>query len=521
MKIFHPRAARKAVPYVLFALLTGCVAGENAPCPSRQDLSESNRAVTFSTKIIKTTTSTRAYNDSWEKDDKIGVYMLSAGNTVADPYAVTPEVESESTPSPSTTLEPDWNASTLLADNKSYIKSVVGGAFTWADESNTIYWPEDGTAVDFVAYYPYCEQITDFIYPIDLSIQDPQREIDLMWANNNGAKGVKSGSPALEFHHNLTKLIFRVTDLDDFSLEEMVSTIAGLPHSAGFNLATGRLTAPADDASTSFDAVLASTADAATGDGDDDQTKETAVVEAIVLPGEGLSYTLTFTLKSGAKAVFTVESADYEPNMRYIYNITLKSRPEGVNFGGADGELNTIDDWNDTEYENVHELPKNDGTGNERGDEGSNEGGGGSSTDTPGDVFESGDIVDNAAGYTIIDGSGAGVQEEGGYKVMTGQITIQKNDYAGGVESVTLNVSRSPTGAGSLSVKVGGVELLHDDGTNKLPSAAISQASASSYCFEAPAPGEGFPSGDIEIVVTTTKGNCTIHNFVINKQSTN
>lgn len=75
----------------------------------------------------------RASEDTWEKGDAIGVYMLDG--------ATTGEV------------------------NRKYVtgETAKAGSFEAAD-GETIYLPSDGTARDFTAYYPYREDLKDGEY---------------------------------------------------------------------------------------------------------------------------------------------------------------------------------------------------------------------------------------------------------------------------------------------------------------------------------------------------------------------
>jgi hypothetical protein len=423
--------------------------------------------VSFATTIV----TTRAYDNVWEANDEIGVYMLSASDLSAtDP--------------------------TVLAPNMRYVQNLGPGEealnlrFAGADEANTILWPDSGEAVDFMAYYPYCQTISDFVYPVDISTQQTPQEIDLMWSDN--VKGVQSGNPALVFRHRLSKLVFRITDLDDIPLAGMTSTIAGLPTQADFNVVTGQLSVSGDPA-LPFDARLASTEAA----NPDEEIHESAVVEAIVLPGEDLSYTVTFTLESGAKAVFEVQNVDYEPGKRYTYTILLKSPAGKVDFG----ELNSIDDWQEAgDPDTTHELPKDNGADPSTGEQGAT---------TP-----SGTIEDSpTAGYTILgDGIPSTDITKPGFQVSgSGTITIQKSDYAGGVASVTVNVSSTMSGR-ILSVKVDGTAFVYGAGYET--STGFSGSTPADYIFESP-DGE-LRSGTIEIVVTALSGKSYFHSFTIN-----
>ena len=108
--------------------------------------------ITFSS-VIDDTQNSRAYDTSWEKNDVIGVFMLANSNQ------------------------------SVLATNIPYATSKGDGYFV--SQHSPIYYPEDNSAVDFIAYYPYNENINEYTnYTIDLSNQSKQNAIDLMTAVN-------------------------------------------------------------------------------------------------------------------------------------------------------------------------------------------------------------------------------------------------------------------------------------------------------------------------------------------------
>ena len=127
-----------------------------------------NKGITFSS-IIDDAQNSRAYDTSWEANDVIGVFML-ANNS-------------------------DKN---VLATNIPYATSKGDGYFV--SKNSPIYYPEDNSAVDFIAYYPYSETISDYKnYPIDLSNQTKQNAIDLMTAVNLTNRQLASPQGNLQF----------------------------------------------------------------------------------------------------------------------------------------------------------------------------------------------------------------------------------------------------------------------------------------------------------------------------------
>lgn len=124
---------------------------------------------------------TRATDTAWESGDAIGIYMLKAGTT---------DISEE-------------------AENRRYFTANGGNDFTTTAEQ-TIYFPRDGSTVDFTAYYPHRTTLTDGVFALDVSSQTDLSAIDLMTANvtSTEAAPLDKNHPAVafSFRHRLTKL---------------------------------------------------------------------------------------------------------------------------------------------------------------------------------------------------------------------------------------------------------------------------------------------------------------------------
>lgn len=120
---------------------------------------------------------TRAANAEWAKGDAIGIYMQEDGGT----------------------------AIAENATNRKYVAQVTGGNVAFLPEAGqTIYYPIDGSIVDFTAYYPH-QALADEYYPVDVSEQADQPAIDLMTAVAEGHSKTNA-AVAFKFVHLLTKL---------------------------------------------------------------------------------------------------------------------------------------------------------------------------------------------------------------------------------------------------------------------------------------------------------------------------
>lgn len=156
----------------------------------------------------------KVLNTSWSTSDAIGLYAIKAG-------------------------EPLSSASVYSEyDNVLYTAVNNTGSFTSTSPIQL-----DGIkAVDIIAYAPYRADITDHVYPIDLTKQTDRKRIDVLYSNN--VKNINNiAKPRLQFKHQLSRLVFEISkgegiaSMTDFDAQQLSGTIA----SANLKLATGEL----------------------------------------------------------------------------------------------------------------------------------------------------------------------------------------------------------------------------------------------------------------------------------------
>lgn len=240
---------------------------------------------------------TRAVDDQWEDGDAIGIFALMPGTT---------DVATD-------------NTSGLEQRNRQYStgKSALG-TFDPASEAATIYLPVDGTTRDFIAYYPYQDEMTDNTYTINLKNQQDQSDIDFMMAEK--VQNIGKANPAVQFRflHKLSKVRLNIATGNGFKgdnseLEGMEITLTGQQTTADFDVLTG------DEVSIvkgSEGIVLLTEADGRTSEG-------------IVMPSndyDGMQF--EFRVKGHAQPyVWKLSKSDnaqkFEPGKDYIYNITI------------------------------------------------------------------------------------------------------------------------------------------------------------------------------------------------------
>ncbi|WP_448779340.1 fimbrillin family protein [Bacteroides congonensis] len=268
--------------------------------PNADDNSEWNdgsQAVSFTSQIQGA--KTRATNNAWDAEgsDEVGILVKQNG---------------------------------VFGDvvNKHYYVSAEGNLST-ASADDAIYYPADGSKVDFVAYYPYSAVLADNAYAIDVTNQSPQSAIDLLYSINATNKDKNVTAPVqLTFKHQLTKIVLNITkDATIPTLEGLKVAITGTKTKGSFALLNGALTP--DDASTKAIEALVN--------------KAGTLAEAIILPVNNLSGAkITFTLGGETKSWNIPEGQNYAAGTQHTYPVTIKETGGkiSVSFGDA-----SIDDW--------------------------------------------------------------------------------------------------------------------------------------------------------------------------------
>lgn len=132
-------------------------------------------------------------------------------------------------------------------DNKEYGASAAGGLEAVSDP---LYYPLNGDKVDFVAYYPYAENIAGYAFVADFAAkQQAPQEIDLLYSNNAANKDANDPNVSLSFEHQFSKLTMKlvkgvgVTDLD---FSALTVKIKGMPGKISFDLGTKSVTVLSD-----------------------------------------------------------------------------------------------------------------------------------------------------------------------------------------------------------------------------------------------------------------------------------
>ncbi len=267
---------------------------------------------------------TRMSSNDWESGDKIGITMFEKSSTTTlatGDYANVPY--------------------TVVATNTEGNDFATDGDF--AADSEVIYYPADGSSVDFNAYYPYNATVTDnTTIAVDVSAaSSPQvfKNIDIIAAKVSNMSKYSTSTVSFTdnnaFTHQLSKLTMNVVAGDNVStLTDLSVVIKGQYNTAKYNIYTQQIDLTDATKGTDITAVTA----VATG-----TTPTTATSEAILIPTSSAitGSTIVFTIGSGTKAAsytLKTDSFTFTKGTEHIYTITLRDT-------GASITASTISDW--------------------------------------------------------------------------------------------------------------------------------------------------------------------------------
>ncbi len=231
---------------------------------------------------------TRAADDHWDANDAIGVYMVSADNSIVGGVS-------------------NYRYVVIDKDN---------GNFSPDGETNTAYFPESGDAVNVVAYYPQGNVVENKL-SLDLANQDEQPRIDLMSAK---AVGASKNNPIinLEFKHRLTKLFFEIEG--DVNTDGIYAAIDNQYTDIQYDILNDKLLIA--DGSGKKDIVMKYW-----------NLDGCRFTEAIVLPNDennsAVDRQLTFQLNEKIFNATISNTTTFEAGKKYTYKVKFETTPSG------------------------------------------------------------------------------------------------------------------------------------------------------------------------------------------------
>lgn len=188
--------------FALLCILGGIVV---CSCSQRQDKQPVSNHIAPS--ITAHISRLRAFDNSWEKGDKIGVFAVKEGTLLGG-----------------TTLYNNFQ-------NAQYITAEGDGNFTPVNPPATI---KEGDKVDYVAYYPYKENLSGYSLKLDLSDQSNPKKLDLLHAKSP----LVGDKTKLTFQHQLSRIDFEIPLGEEVKEEALSMEATGFATEATFDLAT-------------------------------------------------------------------------------------------------------------------------------------------------------------------------------------------------------------------------------------------------------------------------------------------
>ena len=302
------------------AVLTACNNDEN-------DVIDTGSSQATFTAAIDGQVNTRAYDQTWEAGDAIGISGTSGNTTYT---------------------------------NVQYVTTGGDGNFTVGTSGNEIYYQDD-SPVFFTAYYPWNNLAADATtITADTRAQASQKTFDFLWARQTGSKA----SPNVQFifTHKMTKLVLTIRKGDGVSYREVqdaVLSLRGFKYNGTFNVTDGT-TSIADDLATGWTFAGNSTETGYNAPLSKDDAAETVAYTLILFPqefrsslpitaitgGQSFSATLNFTEAN-------VDAGDTDAKNEWVagrqYNLSVTLHKTGITVNGS-----AIQGWDEADGGNVN-----------------------------------------------------------------------------------------------------------------------------------------------------------------------
>ena len=248
---------------------------------------------------------TRVTNNAWDEDDAIGIFALKPDQPLTEAG---------------------------IFDGKNNVQYVSDAQGKFTPVAAPINFPENGN-LDFIAYYPFKNALSDFVYNIDISTQANPANIDLLYSNN--AKGKNGDNPFvnLGFKHMLSRLVFNVT-LED-----------GLSFGSGFNVSIKDIVVDGDFNLANGEVATGSTRKQITPIVSIAADNKSASVTSIVVPGQSLGdATIVFSL-GGKDYEWKPYAQNLQSTTKYTYALKLVIDESGLPTVEELQVGATIEDW--------------------------------------------------------------------------------------------------------------------------------------------------------------------------------
>lgn len=160
-----------------------------------------------------------AIAEQWKNNQTIGITMLKSNSTeLVEPY-----------------------------HNVLYKTTVYPvGYFAPVATEDVMNYPQDGSKVDIVAYYPYKDDLQSDLYPINVSDQAQTKAFDFYYANNSKGLSQDNKKAIIELRPVLSKLTIKLVPGDGVTKEYLANPtleMTGMYTKGDFNILNGTLEA--------------------------------------------------------------------------------------------------------------------------------------------------------------------------------------------------------------------------------------------------------------------------------------
>ena len=304
------------------AVLTACNNDEN------NVIDTGSSQATF-TAAIDGQVNTRAFDQTWEAGDAIGISGTSGSTTYT---------------------------------NVQYVTTGGNGNFTVGTQGNEIYYQDDNS-VTFTAYYPWANLAADATtITADTRAQASQSDFDFLWSRQTGSKA----SPNVQFifAHKMAKLVLTIQKGNDVSYQEVqdaVLSLGGFKYSGTFNVTDGTTTATGDNLTADWTFAGNTTETGYNAPLSKDDAAETVSYTLILFPQEfssplPITATLTGMQSFSATLDFTaanVDAGDTDAKNEWVagrqYNLSVTLHKTDITVDGC-----TIQGWDEADGGNVN-----------------------------------------------------------------------------------------------------------------------------------------------------------------------
>lgn len=314
---------------------------------SKHETSSSTTKATLQLASGITTSVTRAFDSSWETNDKIGVFTVNAGTTTITRSGTYEDANIPYVFSGSSTAE---------TSGSNYMGFTAADDIPGTDpvEKKEIFLPIDGSNVDVYAYYPYDNTMVGTAKTVTLEAEQTlagQKGCDLMSAvalSSTSPINLDNTAAQLLFRHELSKVLIKIkvgTGYSESDLANVALELQDQATSATYNPLTRTLeVGEASGTITPYQLV--------SGDADYGKKGDSYYIyRALVMPTTSASGSIVITVGTTTTATFSYNFPQALPaGYETIFTLTLQAT--GMTVTGA------ITPW--AESSSVPEAPLNE-----------------------------------------------------------------------------------------------------------------------------------------------------------------